>query len=113
AHPPAIERPQQRRERGDAQRAEPPRLPVRWCNGELERRALLVPDAAVVRGDDAEAIAARIEVGVESLPPIAGVVPVAIAAFELVLELHLLGRYQARRRVLDLKVAHERRKTHT
>ena len=74
-------------------------------------RAGFVPHAAVVAGDHAEAIRAGTEVGVERLPPRADVLPVAVAAFEFDAELVLLRRDEAQRRVVDLQIANERRKS--
>src|SRR5262249_38753750 len=67
----------------------------------------LVPHSAVVAGDHAEAIVTRWEVAVERPPPVAGVLPVAIPAFQLVTKEDLLGRDQAWRGVVDLEVPNE------
>jgi len=107
-----VKRPQQCHERQHTERAEPVRLPVRGCDGEIERRAFLVPDAAVVARDDAEAVGAGIEIGVERLPTIARVLPVGIAAFQPVAEAILLGDDETERGVVDLQVAHERWQPH-
>src|SRR5207244_10627507 len=75
-------------------------------------RGLLVPHAAVVRCDHAEAIAARREIRIERPAAITRILPVAIAAFELVAELHFLRNGEAGRGVLDLEIASERRQTY-
>ena len=56
-----------------------------------QERAGFVPHAAVIAGDHAEAVVARREIGVERLPAIAGVLPVAILAFQLVREKRLFS----------------------
>ncbi len=105
----AVQRPQGSDECRDAQGAEPIRLPVRGSDEELERRALLVPDAAVVRGDHAETVVAGVEVAVERLAAIAGLLPVGVSTFELVAKPVEFGRDEAERGVVDLEIAHERR----
>ena len=76
--------------RGDREREKPGGLVVGRRDREIEVRAGFVPHAAVVAGDDAEAVIARRQVGVEGLPPIAGVLPIAIVALQHVAEAHLL-----------------------
>ena len=71
-------RPQQPREQGGAQRAKPVRLIHRGRNGEIQRRARLVPDTAVIGSHDAEAIGPGRQVGVERLAAIAGFLPVVV-----------------------------------
>jgi len=51
-----IQPPHHNKKGGDARRPKPIGLPVRRRNGEIERRALLVPHAAVVAGHDLEAV---------------------------------------------------------
>jgi hypothetical protein len=46
------------------ERAKPGRRPIRWQDYHLERRALLIPHAVVVRALDMKAVGARVEVGV-------------------------------------------------
>ncbi len=64
----------------------------------------LVPYAAVIAGDDPEAIVARGQIVVEGLAAIADALPIAISAVELVAELILLRRYQAECGVVDLEI---------
>ncbi len=87
-------------------------LVVSGRNREVQGRAFLVPHAAVVAGDHAKAILARRKIGVERLPAIAGVLPVAIHAFQLVAKEILLRSDETERCIVDLQIAHQRWQTH-
>ena len=63
---------------GGAERAKPVRLIHRGRNGEIQHRARLVPDTAVIGSHDAEAIGLGRQVGVERLAAVAGFLPVAV-----------------------------------
>src|SRR5260221_6885782 len=103
-----IERPEQRQKRGHAQRAEPNRLVVRRGYGKIQERSSLVPHTAVVASHDAEAVLAWRKIGIERLPSVAGLLPIAIQAFQLVAKTYLFRRDQAERRVVDLQIAYQR-----
>ena len=66
------------------QAGEPPGLPEGRCDGDMDRRALLVPDAAVVGGFDAEGIGSRLEVGIIGMVACSGLDPIGIQAFHFV-----------------------------
>jgi len=104
----AVERPEKCQKSSHARRAEPGGLVIRRGDGEIERVAGLIPHAAVIAGGDAEAVAAWIEIGIECPPFIDDLLPVAIVAFELVFEMDLLRRDQAKIGVVDLEVASQR-----
>ena len=107
--PQLIKRSERCQKSGHTQRSKPNRLVVGRSNGEIQERPRLVPHAAVIAGDDAEAVLAWRKIGVERLPTIAGVLPIAIPAFQLVAKEHLFRRDQAERRIVDLQIAHQRR----
>src|SRR5580704_13429432 len=106
--PVPVERPKQYEKSGHARHAEPGGLIVRRGDGKIEGRAGLVPHTAVVAGHHAEAVAAWIEIGIECLPFIDDLLPVAIVAFQLVAKMDLLRRDQAERGVFDLEIANQR-----
>src|SRR5262249_26715897 len=99
-------------ERDHAQRTEPPCLVVGWGDGKRQRCTGLVPHAAVVAGDDAKGVVARRKVAVEGLAASAGVLPVAVPAFELVSKKNFLRRDEAERGVVNLQIANMRRQWH-
>jgi hypothetical protein len=78
-------------------------------NREVQNSAGVVPDAAVVGGDYAEAAAAGREIGVKSLAAISHILLVRVQTFELVAKTNLFRDDQAQRRVFDDQIAHERR----
>ena len=82
-HPREVREPDHRGERGDPHEEEPAALGDRGWNGEVDRGAVLVPDAVLVGRDDVEAIGAGAEVGVEGLAPAAGLLPSGVAADQL------------------------------
>ena len=71
---------------------EPDGLVVRWRDRKIQKRTRFVPHAAVIARDYAEAVAAGRKIGIERLPASPGVLPIAIAAFELVAKAHFLRR---------------------
>ena len=73
---------------GGARHAEPGGLVIRRGDGEIEGCAGLIPHAAVVAGDHAEAVVARRKIRIECLPAIAHVLPFAIVAFQHVAKTH-------------------------
>ena len=85
--------------------AEPGGLVVGRSDGEIQECAGLVPHAAVIASHHAEAVVAGRKIVIEGLPAIAGVLPIAIPAFQLVAKKHLLRRDEAERRVVDLQIA--------
>src|SRR5271166_4659969 len=101
----AIQGPEQCEEGCKARHAEPGGLEIRRGDGEIERVASFVPHAAVIRGDDAKAVAPRRQIAIEGLPAIAHVLPVAIVAFQFVFEMVLLWRDQAESGIVDLEIA--------
>src|SRR5579871_677221 len=104
-----IECPEKSSNSHKTERAEPGGLPVGRRNREVERCTLLVPHAAVVARDDAEAILAGRKVIVEGLTAVADVLPSSIVTFELVAEPHLLGGDEAESGVIDFKITQPRR----
>src|SRR5258708_781061 len=100
-----IQRPQQYQKSGRARRAKPGGLVVRRVDGKIERRAGLVPHAAVVAGDHAETVIAWRKIVIERLSFIANVLPVAIAAFQFDAKADLLRRHQAESGIVDLQIA--------
>src|SRR5580698_7602572 len=110
---PAMKHPDQRNEDSDARESEPIRLVIGRSDDEIEGRAGFVPQAAIVGCLHPEGIVPRRQVAVESLPSSAGILPIAIIAFQLVLEMHLLRNNKARRRVVDLEITSKGGKTKT
>ena len=84
---------------------EPDGLVVGRRDRKIQERARFVPHAAVVGCYDAEAVVAGRKIGIERLPAIAGVLPIAIVAFELVAKPHLFRRDEAERCIVDLQIA--------
>src|SRR5262249_11777759 len=105
----AIHRPEQREERDYRCRPYRRALVPRGRDRELQDVPGLVPHAAVVAGDDAEAVRARTQIAVVRLAVSAHLTPVVILAFEPDSELILFRYHEAERRVVDLKVARQRR----
>src|SRR5262249_14964072 len=103
----SIDRREEGEKGGYGRGTEPRRLVVRGGDGKVQGGACLGPHPAVVAGDHPEAIVTRRETAVERLPPIAGFLPVAIPAFQLVTKEDLLGRDKAWRGVVDLEVPNE------
>src|ERR1700746_2675726 len=97
--PELIQRPKQRQESSRTEPAEPVRLVVRRGYGNIQERSGLVPYTAVIASHNAEAVVARREIRIESLTAIAGILPIAVPAFQLVTKAHLLPRPQAERRI--------------
>ena len=95
-------------ERQHGERIEPSRLiDVRREINRI-RVAGLVPDPVVVGGLHEKRVTARRNVAVVRRPAIAGIDPVAIVAFELVLEAHFFGRKKTQAGVTDCEVAASR-----
>src|SRR5215469_2205837 len=105
--PQLIERPGQYEKRSHARQTEPPGLVVRWRNRKIQRRALLVPHAAVVAGLYAEAVVARRQICVEGLTAIPGLLPIAVKPFQQVEKQDFFRSNEAERRVIDLQIANE------
>src|SRR6267142_123896 len=106
--PQLVKRTEQGQKGGDARQTEPAGLIVRWSDGKIQERAGLVPDSAVIAGTHAKAVVAWRNIAVVRLPAIAGVLPIAIPAFQLVAEKYLFLRDEAERRIVDLQIAHQR-----
>ena len=100
--------PDQAHEQGRAGETKPDRLVVSRRDGKLELRAFLVPDAVVVGRLHEKAKLARLEVRIERLPPIAGLLPLVVMAFQPVTELHALRIDEAQRGEFDRDVADQR-----
>jgi hypothetical protein len=107
----AIEAPEQAQKRGGAGDFEPSGLIVRWIDGEIEGCAGFIPHPAVIAGRHAEAVVAWSKVAIERLPASAGVLPIAIPAFQFVPEAGCLRRCEAESGVVDLQIADPRRQT--
>src|SRR5579871_5460725 len=71
---------------------------------ELNSGALRVPYPVIVAGDHPEAIGAGRQFGIVSDATIVGVYPLAIVAFQPILELHTLRNQQARRRIVEFNL---------
>jgi len=108
SHAQLIERSKQCHKGGHARQTEPGGLVVRRGDGKIEKCAGLVPHAAVIAGAHAEAVVTRRNIAIVRLPAIAGVLPVALPAFQLVAEEYLLLRDETERRIFDLQIAHQR-----
>src|SRR5215468_560610 len=102
--PQSIEPGKEREKDGNYHCAEPGGLVVGRVDRKIEGCAGFVPHAAVVQGDYAEAVIARRKIRIKRLPPIPGLDPVAIVAFELVFELILLRHDKTKGGVVDLKI---------
>ena len=89
------------------QGAKPIRLIVGRRDREVQRVAGFVPHAAVVGGDDTEAVLAGREIVVKNVAALSASLPVAVIAFQLVFESVLLRRDETQGSVFDLKVARE------
>src|SRR5262245_58431951 len=109
--PDAMGTPHERDDRGDRQRQEPAGLVIRRRHGKIEMRTGFVPHTAVVARGDAEAVVARTKIVVERLPTSPNVLPIAVLAVEPVAETCFLWCDKAQRRVVDLHVARQRRKS--
>src|SRR5262249_34880043 len=100
-------------DKGSHQRqTEPGGLVIRRCDGEIQECAGLVPHTAVIGSAHVESVVARRKIGIERLPPSAGVLPIAVVAFQLVTKTYLLWRGEAERRVVDFQIAYQRRQLH-
>jgi hypothetical protein len=86
-----------------------PRLVPGRGDDEVERRALFVPDAVIVRGDHVEAVRARPQVGVKRLTPASRFLPRVFPAFQPVSKPYFLRRDEAESRVIDLEVSSQGR----
>src|SRR6266536_4251428 len=84
------------------QHPEPGGLVIGRSDGEIEVSAGLVPHAAVVARDHAEAVVAGRKIGIEGLPAIAGVLPIAVVTFQHVAKEYLCRRDETEGRIVDL-----------
>src|SRR4029450_10624334 len=82
----SISRPEQEQQKNQNGQAEPRGLIEGRGDGEIQQRTLLVPDAAVVRGHQAEAVIAWREVRVDRLATVAGILAVGVVDFRSVEE---------------------------
>src|SRR5437762_3634637 len=103
-----MQRPEQSQKSGHARRLEPTRLIVCRVDGKIEGCSGLVPHAAVVAGDHAEAVVAWRKIVIECLPPSACVLPITIVAFQLDAKTDLLRRDQAESGIVDFEIANQR-----
>src|SRR6266404_900501 len=105
---PQLVDPAEQHEKSDReQHPEPGGLVISRSDGEIEVGAGLVPHAAVIAGDHAETVVARRKIGIEDLPAIAGVLPIAVVAFQLVAKEYFLRRDQTERRVVYFQIARQ------
>src|SRR5215510_13195259 len=94
-----------------ARETEPSCLEPCRCDGESQRCPRIVPDPIVVGGDHTKEIRTRSEVRVEGLTADSSVLPIVVAAFELVTESHFLRVDVTQSSVVDLQVARQRGKS--
>src|SRR5208337_3895411 len=92
-----------------AQRAEPIRLVVSGGNAEVQKRAFLVPHAAVIAGHYAKPVIARRKVRVLHSALVDDHSPVLVLAFQHEAEMHVLRSDKAECGVIDRKVVKSRR----
>src|SRR3954465_7248822 len=107
-----IHRPEQREQSCHYRCAEQVGLIVRGSDREIERRAGLVPHAAVIARCDAESVSPRTQVGVKSLSAVADVLPLAIVALEFRPKPYLFGSNETERGIVNRQIANQRRKAH-
>src|SRR5215203_3497562 len=109
-HAPAVSRSGEPHEGHGAQAEEPSRLVERGKDGEVQRRALFVPDAVVVGGHDVEAIAPGAQIGKQGLTACSGFLPAAaILSLEPITKSDLFRHGEAQGRVIDLEISREPR----
>ena len=107
--PQPVQPPEHGQKGGHARRVEPSGLIVRRRDGELQRIAGFVPDAAVIAGDDAEAVLAGRKTCIYRSATISAVLPVPVLSLQLVLETDLLRRDEAQGRVTNFQAMGQRR----
>ncbi len=95
-------------EQHHARRAKPGRLVEGRKDREIELRAILVPDAAVVGRLHAEAVVSGRQVRIGGLAPVDGLLPIVVVPFQAVAETHVFRIDKTQGRELDRHVADER-----
>ena len=103
--PPPVDRSGEARRPDDRERVEPPGLVEPRALDERDGVAGPVPDAVVVGGRDLETVTARLEVGVDGRPEVAGLGPARFVALEPVAEEDGVGPDEAESRVVDRQSA--------
>src|ERR1700691_1332971 len=110
-NPPAMKCPEQRNQSCDAKESKPIRLVIGRSDEEIEGRDSFVPHAAVIASLYPESVTAWWKIAVESLPSSSGILPIAIIAFQLVLEMYPLRNDKAQSRIVDLEITRKGGKT--
>ncbi len=104
-----VKRPEQKREDDATQQSKRYGLVVSRQNSEAHCRTSLIPYPVVVAGDNVKSIGARSKITVESLTPALWVLPIGIAAFQLVAKSDFLRNRQAQGGVVNFKVPRQGR----
>src|SRR5262245_12893609 len=110
AHTPPISRPDQSGYRSGAEQCKPPGLVEGGGNGELNRRALLIPHPIIIASNDSKSILPWRQVVVKRGATGPRFLPILIMAFEFVAVANLLRDNQAERRIVNFKITRSRRK---
>src|ERR1700730_64645 len=108
-----MDTPQRCQESDRAHRTEPVRLVKRREDGKLQGCAGFVPHAIVITCDHAKPVFPWSKIVIERLPTSSGILPIAVPAFQLVLEMHLLRNDKAQSRIVNLEITCKRRKAKT
>jgi hypothetical protein len=94
-------------------RTEPVRLVPGRRDYELQRSALLVPDTAVIAGNDAEAVIARSEVSVLNMTLVDHFPPALVLALQHDAKFHVPRHHQAKCGVINQQITDVRRQAQT